>query len=301
MVLGVLCTLLLAGDYTRVPVARDLARPWSIAFIDAKTALVTEKEGGVRRLDLTTGRHTPVTGLPKDLDNQVREDPRDNSGLFDIVLDPSFAETRRLYLSYASQGPGGTTLKVIQGHLVRNALQRITVLFEALPRTSERFHYGGGLLIADGALYITVGERVFDEIDEPAMPVAQNANDPRGKVFRIRLADQKPEQVASGIRAAQGLAQNPADGVIWFSEHGSRQGDELNVLQVGANYGWPVHTTGTYRNSNYRPPTLKRTFTPPAWSWPTTVAPTGMVFVQGSRYPEWEGDLLVAGLSRWSP
>lgn len=113
--------------------------------------------------------------------------------------------------------------------------------------------------------------------------------------------DAVPGMYALGIRAAQGLTLNPITSEIWFSEHGTHQGDEINRLSGGANYGWPIHTSGKYRYAQYQPPLLKdREYTSPAWSWKQTVAPTGLMFYTGSEFPQWRGDLFVAGLSRGS-
>ena len=166
---------------------------------------------------------------------------------------------------------------------------------------------------ADKKLYFTVGERLFSEADQPEMPIAQNYSDRRGKIYRINRDGSIPDDnpfisekavpgvYALGIRAAQGLTMNPANSQIWFSEHGTHQGDEINRLVRGANYGWPVHTTGKYRHAEYAPPLLKdRNFTSPEYFWEQTVAPTGLMFYSGSQFPKWRGNLFVAGLSRGS-
>lgn len=161
-------------------------------------------------------------------------------------------------------------------------------------------------------LYITVGERLFRESEQPALPIAQDLRDGRGKIYRVDEEGEAPKDnpsigpdsppgiYAVGIRAAQGIAVHPATGDIWFSEHGSRQGDELNVLKAGANYGWLIVTTGAFRDPSYTPPRLSRTFVDPVWYWSHTVAPTGLSFYQGNVFPKWKGNLLVAGLSRGS-
>jgi len=104
-----------------------------------------------------------------------------------------------------------------------------------------------------------------------------------------------------GIRAAQGIALNPKTGQIWFSEHGSVQGDELNLLEPGANYGWPVKTSGKYRNSTFKPPKMEDIkFTDPKYYWLQTIAPTGLTFYNGNDFPTWKGDIILSGLSRGS-
>lgn len=291
-------------------VASGLAHPWGIAFLDRSRALVTEKDGGLWMIDLESGHKQSVTGLPSDLDN-VRREPRDNAGLFDVALDPQFGVNRRVFFSYASKDRDDsgalTTTKLVSARLqlfnseVR--IDRVTTWFEALPRSSDRFHYGGGLLIKDDYLYLTVGERHYLERDNPALPVAQDAADSRGKIYRFRLTPDPspPQRIAMGIRAAQGLAVQPGSGKIWFTDHGPSGGDELNILRIGANYGWPIETFGRYREE-WHPPRLDgRQFELPVFYWADrVVAPTGLTFLSGKdpAFAEWRGDLLVAGLRR---
>lgn len=303
----------------RQEIAQRLLRPWDIVFISSTEAIVTEKEGGLRRVDLVTGAHQPIEGLPNDLDNINKTGLGDNSGLFGVVLAPDFNESRWLYLSYAAKASKGTTTKVIRAKLNADKLSDIESILVATPFSDDRYHYGGGLVFgSDGMLYVTVGERLFSEADEPALPIAQDLKDKRGKIYRLKpdgsipndnphFADAKfgdnsePGIYALGIRAAQGMTLHPKTGAIWFSEHGTRQGDELNILNPGANYGWPIKTAGDYRDQAYRPPPLgHRQFTPPVWSWADTVAPTGLTFYFGSEFSDWNGDLLLAGLSKGS-
>lgn len=295
-------------------VTGGLVHPWDMTFLSANEALVTEKDGTLQHVRLDTGEVRPVPGVPGDLDNLRRGDPRDNSGLFGIVADPEFATRRFVYIAYSAGDETGTVLKVVRARFSDTAgLEEVTTIFESAPRSTDRFHYGGGLAFgADGTLFISAGERIFNELDQPDFPVAQDITDRRGKVFRINSdgtipADNPqfgdgavPGLFATGIRAAQGITRHPETGAIWFSEHGSVQGDEINILKPGANYGWPVVTDGTYRNTEYAPPAIDGPFEAPVWSWPETVAPTGLTFYFQGAFPEWEGDLFVAGLSRGS-
>lgn len=294
----------------REVVSRGLKHPWSMAFIDRDTALVTEKDGGLWRLDLRTGRRQAIAGLPTDLDN-VRREARDNAGLFDVVLDPEFQRNRRIFLSYAakdrSASDAQTTTKLISARLEGFGsgwrLVDHQVWFIASPATADRFHYGGGLLINAGYLYLTVGERHYLERDNPPLPVAQDGSDRRGKIFRFALADRPtpPKMVAAGIRASQGLAKQQDGRRIWFTEHGPSGGDEINILTLGANYGWPNRTYGRFREPWTPPRSPSTDFEAPVFYWADrTVAPTGLAFLTtcAPEFADWCGDLLVAGLSR---
>lgn len=296
-------------DVHPVTVAAGLRHPWSLAFLPDRDWLVTEKDGTVVRVR-ADGSRVPLRGVPDDAET-VRQDPRDNCGWFDVALHPQHARNGRLFLTYAARGIGGTTTRLIAARLDGDRLRDVEPLFDALPFTADRFHYGGGLLVADGHLFLSVGERHFNERDNPPLPVAQDPADRRGKIFRFTLDGAlapPPESwpnawYACGIRATQGLALRPGSGQIWFSEHGSVGGDEINLLRPGANYGWPVRTDGRYRNTDYRP---ARTLADVEYSEPVhrwrdrTVAPAGLSFYTGHGFPEWQGQLLVAGLSRGS-
>ena len=287
-----------------------------MAFVTAETVLITEKEGGLILADLATGQKTEIAGLPADLPGNIRGAiPFDNSGLFDVALDPDFERDPFVYLSYSAETERGLTTKVVRGRLTGDTLRDVETLLVAEPYTSgEVFHYGGGLAFGDdGLLYVTVGERLYNERDNPPVPIAQDVSDRRGKIYRLNRdgsipADNPdfgnngvPGLFAIGIRAAQGITLQPETGELWFSEHGSRQGDEINRLVPGANYGWPLITTGGYRNDDFVPPDLgDGVFEAPVWSWPNTVAPTGLTFYSGKDFPAWNGDLLVSGLSRGS-
>lgn len=294
----------------------SLKHPWSMAFISEEEVLVSEKDGDLLRINLPSKEKYIIQGFPKDLTDSLRVVYRgDNSGIFEVVLHPDFKQNNFIYVSYAAKkNDKGSTTKVIRARLHKDTLHNVKTIFEANPYTKEYFHYGGGITFGpDKKLYITIGERLFKEIDEPELPIAQNPKDKRGKIYRLNPDGSIPEDnpdfgeeaipgmYAMGIRAAQGITVHPETGKIWFSEHGTRQGDEINQLKAGANYGWPIITTGGYRSKAYVPPTIEGAiYTDPMWYWPHTVAPTGLTFYKGEEFPEWNTDLLVPGLSRGS-
>lgn len=308
-----------------------LAHPWSMAFLSEDEVLVSEKDGHLLKVNLLTKHKSVIQGFPEDLANNITIDASQyepgiypsslngrtgsfNMGIFDVVFDPNFADNQLVYVAYAAQKSDSFTTKVIRATLQNDRLVDVKSIFVADPYTPGAWHFGGGLTFGiDGKLYITIGERLFNEVNQPDMPIAQNLADKRGKIHRInpdgsipfdnpKFANSTATSIyAVGIRAAQGLTVDPSTGHIWFSEHGTHQGDEINLLQAGANYGWPIKTTGTYRHKSYTPPTLSdRTFTDPVWYWRHTVAPTGLTFYTGNEFPQWKNDLFVSGLSRGS-
>ncbi|MFK7811334.1 MAG: PQQ-dependent sugar dehydrogenase [Maribacter sp.] len=312
-------------------VLEGLKRPWSAAFLSKNEVLISEKDGNLLQVNLSTKKRVKIKGFPNDLTDTLLIDaskhpigtfPRDadgkklkyNAGIFDVVLHPNFKNNNILYISYVSSKAENSTTKVIRSVLEKDSLTQIKTVFVANPYTIGLFHYGGGMTFgADGKLYITIGERLFTEANQPEMPIAQDLTDKRGKIYRLNDDGSIPEDnpdfgtkavpglFALGIRAAQGITLNPKTGQIWFSEHGTNQGDEINILQSGANYGWPIKTTGGYRGEGYTPPKLEdRTFTDPKWYWRHTVAPTGLTFYTGDDFPQWKDNLFIPGLSRGS-
>lgn len=297
-------------------VFEGLNHPWSIAFLSEDEALVSEKDGDLVRIDLVSKQKHIIKGFPEDLTDSIRAIHfGDNSGIFEVLTDPDFKNNRWVYVSYAAKREGqGTTTKVIRAKFENDSLFNHETLLVAEPYTREYFHYGGGMVFGtDGKLYITIGERLFWERDEPELPIAQDITDKRGKIYRINSDGSIPSDnpdlgteaipgiYALGIRAAQGIAVEPKTGNIWFSEHGTIQGDEINLLLPGANYGWPNVTSGKLRSNDYTPPKIEgATFTPPIWFWSHTVAPTGLTFYTGDYFPHWKNNLIVPGLSRGS-
>jgi aldose sugar dehydrogenase len=289
-----------------------LKRPWGMVFVAPDEVLISEKEGDLLRVNLTTRARVRIAGFPSDMADSVGAFGfGDNTGKFDIVLDPLFATNRRIYLSYAATNGRGRTTKVIRAELVNDSLQQVRTLLVAEPFTGDRVHYGGGMVFgADGKLYVTIGGRLFTERDEPTWPISQDRADRRGKIYRLNPDGSIPTDnpdfgrgavrglYAVGIRASQGLTVHPETQAIWFSEHGTHQGDEVNILRAGANYGWPLRTTGRYRDTTYAPPAPRDSLTAPVWSWAQTVAPTALHFYSGHEFPTWKHSLLVGGLGR---
>ena len=288
------------GRLTVETVARGLDHPWSLAFLPDGRMLVTERGGRLRLIG--NGGATTLSGLPN-----VRA--RGQGGLLDVALDPDFATNRFIYLSYAEPregGLGGTA--VARGTLDESAarLTDVQVIFRQEPGYSGNNHFGSRLVFApDGTLYVTLGER-FDLRDK-----AQDLDNHLGKVVRINRDGSvppdnpfvgrngaKPEIWTYGHRNPQSAAINPRTNVLWTIEHGPRGGDEINISRKGANYGWPVIGYGThYTGAKIGVGTAQKGMEQPVFYWDPSIAPSGMVFYTGNRYPGWQNSLFTGALA----
>lgn len=238
-------------------VAEGLVHPWGLVFVDNDLALVTERAGRLRAVDLQSGTLSePIEGLPE-------IDARGQGGLFDVSLDPDFADNRRIYFSYAEpRGDGKNGTAVARGVLGQDhgRLEDVEVIFRQTPAWDSTKHFGSVLVWDnEGRLYVTLGER---SLPEPRQ-LAQDLNTHLGKVVRIHadgsIPDSNPfadgqnasvekdglaENWSYGHRNVQGAALSPESGKLWTIEHGPKGGDELNVPEPGKNYGWPIITYG---------------------------------------------------------
>ncbi len=282
-----------------VRLAGPLEHPWGLAFLPDGRMLVTERPGRLRLID-EAGRldPRPIEGVP-------RVWARGQGGLLDVALPPDFATSRLVYLAYAAPVGNGAATRVVRGRLDGHRLADLQVLLTADPPGSGGRHFGSRLVFGrDGKLYVSTGDR--GEMDR-----AQKLDDLAGTILRIEpdgripednpfvgRAGARPEIWAYGIRNAQGLAVNPWTGELWEHEHGARGGDEVNVVEKGANYGWPLVTHGV----DYSGLPIGRGKTMPGvvdpiWVWTPSIAPSGMAFYDSDRIPGWKGSLLVGALA----
>ena len=291
----------------------DLQGPWGKAQLPDGQWLVTQKGGSLLRLPAVGhGPSVTISGVPA----VTSAGP---GGLLDVAIDPDFASTPWVYLSYAEPGQGAEAGKsgtaVARGRLVGNALLDVATIFRQAPKVSGGGHFGSRLVFArDKSLFVTLGER---QLGAPAQDLAQTL----GKVVRIQRDGSIPSDnpnFGAGARAGlwsighrnpQGAALHPVTGELWVSEHGPQGGDEINIARAGANYGWPVKSYGC----NYGDPIGEScrlgagvhapSYVEPLTYWvPISIAPAGLVFYTGSMFPEWQGQLFsgsLAGQALW--
>ncbi|GHD54268.1 Glucose/arabinose dehydrogenase, beta-propeller fold [Marinobacter persicus] len=284
-------------DFQLQTIATNLEHPWSLAFLPNGDQLVTERTGQLRLIRDGKLQKEPVRGLP---DLAVSG----QGGLLDVVLHPEFSDNHQLFLSYAHKTREGLTTRVARAVFDGEALSDVNVIFEALPRSRAGRHFGSRLEFdQEGYLYISVGDR--GEMDR-----AQDRQDDAGGVHRI-TTDGEPAPAnpflnnASandtfytwGNRNIQGMTRHPETKEIWTHEHGPRGGDEINILEAGANYGWPKVTYGIdYSGLPITSKTTMEGIKDPLHYWDPSIAPSGMAFYTGDLFPEWQGDLFVGAL-----
>ncbi len=286
-----------AQDYQLAPVATGLDHPWCIAFLPDGAFLVTELGGALREISASGDIGEPVAGVP-----EVYH--RSQGGLFDVLPHPGFEDNRTLFLSYAAPPAKDNATEVARARYVDGALIDTEVIFRVSPGKSTPLHYGGRMVfLDDGTLLLTTGDG-FDFRDQ-----AQALSSGLGKVMRIHIDGRVPQDnpfigtesalaeiYTYGHRNPQGLVV-AADGRVYLHEHGARGGDEINLVVAGANYGWPAVTFGReYSGGTISPFTEGPGFEPPLHHWTPSIAPSGLAIYEGTRFPEWRGDLFVGAL-----
>jgi aldose sugar dehydrogenase len=284
-------------------VARGLQNPWGLAFLPDGRMLVTERPGRLRVVATNGQLSEPLGGT------QPRVAARGQGGLLDVALDPNFAQNRLVYLSYAEdrgERRAGTSVMRARLNAAGTALEGGQVIFRQEPSHTGGNHFGSRLVFDRGGhLLVTLGDR-FDLRDQ-----AQNPANHLGKVVRITTEGRpapenplagregaRPEIWSIGHRNIQAAALHPQTGQLWTIEHGARGGDEVNIPQPGRNYGWPVITYGVdYSGARIGEGTAKAGLEQPVYYWDPSIAPSGMTFYTGDRFPAWRGSILVGALS----
>ncbi len=302
----------------------SLQSPWGLAFLPDKRMLVTERVGVLKLLNASGQTQSTLSGVPAV--NSVGQ-----GGLLDVALDPAFASNQRIYLSFSESDAvnpslSGTAIARARLDLVANQLRDVSVIYRQLPKVNSSGHFGSRLVFdRDGYLFITLGDRQ----SRAQRGFAQDLTRGNGKVVRI-TTDGKPAPGNPGFGAAgalpgiwsyghrnpQGAALHPGTGELWVSEHGPQGGDEINLALPGRNYGWPIISYG----QEYGTPiavgegTSKEGMEQPVSVWvsrdgtdspgllKSSIAPSGLAFYTGDKFPEFRRNLFsgaLAGTALW--
>jgi aldose sugar dehydrogenase len=292
-------------------VAEGLDQPWGLAFLPGQEQVLVTQLGGVLSVvDIGTGQVRDLDGVPA-------VDTTGQGGLLDVAVHPDFPDQPWVYLTYAAaDGSGANSTHLARGRLDLEGgrLTDVEVLFAAAPFVSSGAHFGSRIVFdTDGHLLMTIGDRGSKNFaDHPS----QDPSNHLGSTIRLTADGSVPEgnpfvgdpavadEIYSyGHRNVQGMTVHPETGQVWQSDHGERDGDEINILEAGGNYGWPVaHTGCEYGTDNPVGvhPEDRDDIVNPVYYWECGTGgfpPAGMTFYYGDQFPTWEGDLLVGGLA----
>jgi glucose/arabinose dehydrogenase len=278
-----------------------LNHPWGMAFLPDNRLLITERNtGNLYILDAGHSLSKPLEGVPEVW-------AHGQGGLMDVVLDPDFEENNYIYLSYAKPGKGGKAATALgRGKLADGRIDNFKDIFVQEPYINGPNHFGNRIAFSpDGTyLFLGLGERFqFDP--------AQDLSNHLGKVIRIfpdgRVPEDNPfagqvnaedEIWSLGHRNIEAMAFQPETGVLWAGEMGPKGGDELNKIEKGANYGWPVVSWGDhYIGTRIPDPPTHPEFKDAVIHWTPVISPSGMIFYQGDMFPHWKNNALIGGLT----
>lgn len=308
-ILHTACTATISPDKTVTPadethqirteiLAEGLESPWSMAFLPDGRILIAERPGRLRIFENGTLLADAVAGLPPIW-------AHGQGGLLDVVLHPNYETNGWIYLAYATNVGNVGNTAIARARLVGNQLTDLEEIFRGNPLTSLQYHFGTRIVFEDdNTLFFTIGDR-------GVMDNAQKLENHNGKVLRIKddgsipndnpftnRPDIKPEIWNFGHRNIQGMALHPITGELWTHEHGPRGGDEINIEQKAANYGWPKATFGiNYNGTIISKDTSLPGMVDPIHYWVPSIAPCGMTFVTSDLYPKWKNNLLVGALA----
>jgi glucose/arabinose dehydrogenase len=278
-----------------VRMLEGLVHPWSFTFLPDGRILVTERPGRLALVE--NGRIRRLSGLPDIV-------ATGQGGLLDVILHPKYEQNGRIYFSYSGGSQTELSTRVARARVSGSRLIDVQIIFTMHPASAGGRHFGSRLaFMDDGTLLITLGER--GEQDR-----AQDLKDHAGSTIRLHddgsvpednpfvgRMDAVPEIYTYGNRNAQGMAVQPGTGLVWQHEHGPRGGDEINIIEPGKNYGWPVITYGReYSGGSIGIGTEAPGMEQPILHWTPSIAPSGMTFYSGSLFPAWRGNLFVGAL-----
>ena len=290
------------AEFRLTTFAQGLERPWGAALLPDGRLLVTERPGRLRLVGTAGEVSPPLGGVPA-------VEARGQGGLLDIALAADFAASREVFLCHAMLVQGGALTRLVRARLAADgtALEQVTPLLDATPaQSSGRNHFGCRIAVGpEGWLHLSTGDRYADKMR------AQRLDDLAGKILRvdregrahpgnpfIGQAGARAEILSLGHRNPQGLAFNPWTGSLWQAEFGARGGDEINVIQPGRNYGWPLVTHGRdYDGSPIGRGRSAPGLENPVHVWVPSVSPSGIAFYDAAAFPGWRRSLFVAALN----
>ncbi|MES2645311.1 MAG: PQQ-dependent sugar dehydrogenase [Bacteroidota bacterium] len=285
-------------------IATSLVSPWGITSLPDGRLLITEKAGRMSIATPSGALSQPITGMPP-------VNSSGQGGLLGLCIDPQFAANRMVYWVFSENVTGGTVTAVAKGRLSDNesSIENSTVIYRAAPAANSNAHYGGRILFDQtGNLFVSTGERA----NTSTRTLSQSVSAALGKILRITTSGQPapgnpsfnqsgalPELYSIGHRNPQGIALHPTTGELWQSEHGPRGGDEINRVQAGFNYGWPVITYGLEYSGQAQGAGIQQQtgMEQPIYYWDPVVSPSGITFYSSDRIPEWRNNLFIGALS----
>ncbi|MEO9502860.1 MAG: PQQ-dependent sugar dehydrogenase [Nonlabens ulvanivorans] len=285
-------------NYSITPIVEDLDNPWGMTWLPNDNLLYTEKEG--RLYKFNGSKSIEIKGVPEIY-------LRGQGGLLDVTSHPQFEKNNFIYISYASKmggGDGGNTT-IARAVLKNNKLENLEVLYKAMPNSNKGQHFGSRFTWDDeGHLYFTIGDRGNRDVNP------QDIYRDCGKIYRINddgsIPDDNPFVDAAGAKTAiysygnrnpQGMTTHPVTGKIIAHEHGPQGGDEINIIESGKNYGWPVISYGiNYSGTTFTDITEKEGMEQPIYYWVPSIAPSGFAIINNPAYKEWNGNFLVGSL-----
>ena len=281
-------------------VVKGLNHPWGLTFIDEENLIVTEKNGGLLKININSKKVTKI----KHKINSIPFDGSDQGGLLDVLYDNGF-----LYFSYSHQFENTKTSKklystaISRGKLIDNEIKNLELLLLGKPKLSKNIHWGSRIVINKNLLYAGFGERGLGMI-------AQDPSKHPGSIIRINIdgsipkdnphhtnkPNWLPEIYQIGVRNPQGMAISPKNKKIYFSQHGPRGGDNIGILKKSGNYGWKVVAWGgtEYYGAKIGTEPFKKKYDLPIISWVPSIGVGQINFYSGNTFPEWDGNLIVS-------
>lgn len=288
-----------AGDIKVENLTSDLNHPWGLAFLPDGRLLVTERSGNLRILETDNTLSEPLSGTPEVV-------AKGQGGLLDVMLDPDFESNRFVYLSFSESGENNSASTALgRGTLENDQLKDFTVIFSQEEKVDGPNHFGGRIVFTpEGHLFLTLGER---NKKDPAQDLSNHLGtivriNPDGSVQEdnpfVGQEGAKSEIWSYGHRNIESAAIDPNTGKLWVAEMGPKGGDELNQPKADQNYGWPEVSWGNnYDGSKIPDPSTRPEFVDAVIHWTPVISPSGMVFYTGTLFSEWEGSMLIGGLT----